>query len=132
MSFNVHHFLDTEGADKICGQYACHTVGKVKRHCRMCDVDSKNLDNEKYNFQYLKFCGMHQIAMQGTLEQQVQYSQHAVCNEFHAVNFGGQDYGLLSATPPDILHVVRKGIVEWSVKAVTEQLTDTTKAELEI
>ena len=42
----------------------------------MCDVDSKNLDNEKYNFQYLKFCDMHQIAMQGTLKQQVQYENH--------------------------------------------------------
>ena len=97
----------------------------------MCDVDSKNLDNEKYNFQYLKFCDMHQIAMQGTLEQQVQYSQHAVCNAFHTVNFGGQDYGLLFATPPDILHVVRKGIVEWSVKTVLDYLTDKTKEKLD-
>ena len=31
----------------------------------MCDVNSKNLDNEKYKFKYLKFCDMHQIAMQG-------------------------------------------------------------------
>ena len=105
---SIHHFdiscplmyiiLDTEGADKICGQYACHTVGEVKSHCRICDVDSKNLDDENYNFQYLKICDMHQISVQGTLEQQVQYSQHAVCNAFHAVNFGGQDYGLLFAT----------------------------------
>ena len=94
---SIHHFdiscpvmyiiSDTEGADKICGRYACRVVGNVKRHCRMCDVDSKNLDNEKYNFQYLKFCDIHQIAMQGTLEQQVKYSQHAIYNAFHAVNF---------------------------------------------
>ena len=74
---------------------------------------------------------MHQIAMQGTAEQQFKYSQHAVCNAFHLVNFGGQDRGLLFATPPDILHVVRKGIVEWSAKTVINHLTDKTKAELD-
>ena len=57
---SIHHFdiscpvmyiiSDTEGADKICGRYACHVVGNVKRHCRMCDVDSKNLDNESTIF----------------------------------------------------------------------------------
>ena len=65
--------------------------------------------------------------MQSTLEQQVQYSQHVVCNVFHVINFGGQDYGLLFATPPDILHVVRKGIVEWSVKTALDYLSDKPK-----
>ena len=69
--------------------------------------------------------------MQGTVEQQLQYSQHAVCNEFHLINFGGQECGLLLATPPDILHVVRKGIVEWSAKTIINYLTDKTKAELD-
>merc|ERR1711884_690327 len=69
--------------------------------------------------------------MQGTMDQQFKYSQHAVCNAFHLVNFGGQDRGLLFATPPDILHVVRKGIVEWSAKTVINHFTDKTKAELD-
>ena len=54
-----------------------------------------------------------------------------MCNAFHLVNFGGQDRGLLFATPPDILHVVRKGIVEWSAKTVINHLTYKTKAELD-
>ena len=74
---------------------------------------------------------MHQIAMQGTEEKQIEYSQHAACNAFYNVNFGGQDCGLLFATPPDILHVVRKGIIEWSVKTVIDHLTDNTKAKLD-
>ena len=74
---------------------------------------------------------MHQFAMQGTKDEQDNYLQHAVCNAFHKVNFGGQDCGLLFATLPDILHVVRKGIVEWSVKTVLNYLTDKAKRELD-
>ena len=59
------------------------------------------------------------------------YSQHEVTNDFYNINFGGQEYGLLGCTPPDILHVVRKGIVEWTVKAVLENLTAASKAKLD-
>ena len=62
---------DTEGADKICGRYACHNIGKVQRHCRMCDVNSDNLDNQDYKFNYLKFSDMHHIALHGSVEQRV-------------------------------------------------------------
>ena len=121
---------DTEGADKICGRYGSHRI-EVSRHCRMCNVDGENLDNEKCNFTYLKFSDMHQIALHGDKDERKKYSQHKVANAFHDVTFGVQDYGLLHSTPPDILHVVRKGIVEWSVKAVIDNLTDTTKAKLD-
>ena len=127
----LYVIADTEGADKICGRYACHNVGKVQRHCRMCDVDSDNLDNPTYICTYLKFSDMHQIALHGTQDERKQYSQHDIVNAFHAVNFGGQKNGLLSATPPDILHVVRKGIVEWSVKSVLDNLTDDPKDKLD-
>ena len=55
---------------------------------------------------------MHQIALHGTKEQRIQYSQHDINNAFYRINFAVQDKGLLFSTPPDILHVVRKGIVE--------------------
>ena len=75
---------------------------------------------------------MHQISIKGTVEQQIKYSQYAVRNAFHAVNFGGQDCSLSFATLPDILHVVRKGIVEWSTKTVLNHFTDKARAELDI
>ena len=84
----------------------------------MCDVDSNNLDEENYDYTYLTFADMHTIATNGTDEERQKYSQHEVINAFHNISFGGQEYGLLACTPPDILHVVRKGIVEWSAKAV--------------
>ena len=126
----LYIIADTEGADKICGRYGSHNL-KIQRHCRMCDVNSANLDNEKYDCTYLRFADMHSIATNGTDEQRQMYSQHEVTNAFYNINFGGQEYGLLGCTPPDILHVVRKGIVEWSVKAVLENLTDTSKAGLD-
>ena len=71
-------------------------------------VHSLNLDNKRYKFKYIKFCDLHQILMQRTEEQQIQYSQYAVSSAFHAINFGAQDCGLLFVTPLDILHVVTK------------------------
>lgn len=74
---------------------------------------------------------MHQIAMQGTAEQQIQYSPHVVYNAFHAVNFGGKDCGFLFATLLDILHVIRKRIVEWLAKTVLNYFTDKIKEKLD-
>ena len=84
----LYIIADTEGADKICGRYGSHSL-KIKRHCRMCDVDSANLDNEEYDCTYLRFSDMHSIATNGTDEQRQMYSQHEVVNAFHNVNFGG-------------------------------------------
>ena len=74
---------------------------------------------------------MHHIALHGSVEQRVQYLQHDITNAFHNINFGGQEHGILFATPPDILHVVRKGIVEWSVKTVLNHMTNGTKKALD-
>ena len=81
---------DTEGADKICGRYACHNLGKVYRHCRMCDVNSDNLDNHNYNINYLRFTDMDLIARNTTNEERTQYSQHDISNALREVNFGSQ------------------------------------------
>ena len=97
----------------------------------MCDVDGENLDKETCNFTYLKFSNMHQIALHGDKDERKKYSQNKVSNAFHDITFGIHIYGLLHSTPPDILHVVRKGIVEWYVKAVIDNLTDTTKEKLD-
>lgn len=121
---------DTKGADKICGQYGSHNL-KIQCHCRMCDVNSENLDNPIYNFNYLKFSNLHHIALHGTEEERRKFSQHEINNAFYNVNFGGQDKGLLFATPPDILHVLQKSIVEWSVKAVINNITDGPKEILD-
>ena len=126
----LYIIADTEGADKICGRYGSHHLD-VKRHCRMCDVNAVDLDNERCKYTYLKFCDLHQIAMHGTEQERKEHSQHKVFNAFYHVSFGGQPNGLLGCTPPDILHVIRKGIVEWSVKTVLHYLSDSDKARLD-
>lgn len=64
----LYIIADTEGTDKTYGQYGCPNL-KVSRHCRMCDVDSKNLDNGNYHCTYLKFSNMHYIALHGTEDE---------------------------------------------------------------
>ena len=85
----LYIIADTEGANKICGRYGSHNL-KIQRHCRMCDVDSDNLDNEKFNCTYLRFANMHAIATNGTDEQRKLYSQHEVTNAFYNISFGGE------------------------------------------
>ena len=63
----------------------------------MCNVDSENLGNHNFNFNYLNFADMHQNAIQGTDKERIKYSQHHVLNAFYNVNFGGQECGLLFA-----------------------------------
>ena len=70
---------------------------------------------------------MHQIALHGNKNERKVYSQHNISNAFYDVTFGIQIYGLLYTIPPDISHVIRKIIVEWSIKVVIGNLTDTTK-----
>ena len=103
----------------------------VQRHCRMCNVNSDNLDNPAFNYEYLKFSDMHHIALHGSKEQRVQYSQHDINNAFYGVNFAMKDGELLYSTPPDILHVVRKGIVEWAVRSVIDNMTEGPRAQLD-
>ena len=78
----------------------------------MCDVNGINLDKEEIKFKYLAFEDMHHIAINGTDETGEQYSVHNVVNASHDVHLGHGRYGLLHSTPPDVLHVIRKGVVE--------------------
>ena len=73
---------------------------------------------------------MHHIVLYGTNVQILKFSQHELANALNNVNFSGQEYGLLRCTPPDILHVVEKGIVEQSIKLMLEKFTNSTKARL--
>ena len=62
---------NTEGADKTSERFAFHNIDEVQERCRMCDVNSDNLDNKKYEYNYLEFSEMHYIALHGTIEQRV-------------------------------------------------------------
>ena len=52
----------------------------------MCDVNGGNLDDERYEYTYLKKSDMHHIAMHGIDEQQRLYSQHKLFDAFHNIN----------------------------------------------
>ena len=78
----------------------------------MCDVDLNDFNNSNYHCTYLKSSDLQHIALHGTEDGRKQYYQHQVANTFHDINFGGQDYRLLCSILPDILTVIRKGIIE--------------------
>ena len=101
---------DTEGADKVCARSGSHNL-QISRHCRTCNVNSPNLDNERCNSIYQKFHDMYNIALNGSQDERKLFSQHAVFNAFYNANFCGQIYGLLCFTPPNILHVIRKELL---------------------
>ena len=79
----------------------------------------------------MKFSDIHQIALHCNTNERKKNLPHNVAGAFHDVSFGVQEYRLLYSTPPNILHVFREVIVKWSIKAVIDNLKNTTKAKLD-
>ena len=59
-------------------------------------------------------------------------SQHYVQNAFHRVQFCDRVHGIYSATPPEILHAILKGLHDYGLGGLMDHLTDTYKKELDI
>ena len=97
----------------------------------MCDVNGIDLDNQGIKFKYLSFDYMLHIAINGIDETRKQYSVHSVINAVYDVNLGHEKYRLLHSTQPDVLHVIQKGIIKWSMREVIENLPDKTKVKLD-
>ena len=45
-------------------------IYKFSRQCRICNVNSLNLDSERYNFNYLKFHDVYHIALNESEDEQ--------------------------------------------------------------
>ena len=125
----LYVIADTEGADKMCGRYICYQ--KIRRRCRVCDVNEEEFVKPDCMYTLTNSLEMTTFQSEGNVQQCQEYSMHVVDNAFHNLNMGAATNGIFTATPPDVLHVVRKGLVEEMVKLVLSILTDSQKASLD-
>ena len=126
----LYVIADTEGADKICGRYVCYSRS-ISRRCRVCNVMDDSLSNPDCVYEINDSVALTAIQQLGSKDDCQSLSVHQVDNAFHSITMGGPSNGIFTATPPDMLHVVRKGIMERLVRAILDQMTPTENATLD-
>ena len=126
----LYVIADTEGADKICGRYVCYSRS-IARRCRVCNVMADDLSNPDCNYDTNDSCALTATQKNGSKEDCQNLSMHQVDNAFGSINMGGPSNGIFTATPPDMLHVVRKGVMERLVRSILDELTPTENAALD-
>jgi hypothetical protein len=74
---------------------------------------------------------MHNIAINGTLEERQAVSQHDVYNAFADIEIGDPRYKIFGSVPTDPMHSLRKGIMERSMNLIFDCMTDKQKIHLD-
>ena len=121
---------DTEGADKMCGRYICYSR-PISKRCRVCDVSESSFSDPWASFNLANSAQLTQMQLSGDKETCYLSSVHRVNNAFRQLDMGGSGNGIFTATPPDVLHVVRKGLMERLVHCILEQFSPSALATLD-
>jgi len=102
---------DIQEGDTLCCRYGPH-LPNVRRHCRGCNVLFDDLDDFNIQCEYLKAAFVNSIAQSNDPELRKQWSQHRVDNAFNSLTLADPVRGIFGATPTEIMHVVRGGVLE--------------------
>ena len=126
----LYVIADTEGADKMCGRYICYSR-PISRRCRVCDVSEEGFSNPEASYTIADSVQLTQTQSSGDKEMCSLSSVHHVNNAFRQLDMGGSSNGIFTATPPDVLHVVRKGLMERLAHCILEQFSSSELATLD-
>ena len=100
---------DIQEGDSLCGRFAPHT-SKIQCQCRGCDVSFEKLDDPTVPCVYVEAARMHEIAQSNDEQLRQKWSQHRVDNAFNHV-VADPVRGIMGATPTEIMHVFRNGMI---------------------
>ena len=126
----LYVIADTEGADKICGRYVCYSM-PIARRCRVCNVTDESLSDPNCDYVINNSQTFHDTQQHGSKDDCRNLSVHQGKNAFSSINMGGVSNGIFTATPPDMLHVVRKGLMERLVHCILKECSKSEKALLD-
>ena len=98
----------------MCGWYGPHT-SNIKRHIRNCNCKYMSLDNPLVECTMLETKKMHDIAQSSNGALRKEWSQHRV-------DFADSKHGIFGATPTEIMHVFRSGMVKVAVQLVLDNV----------
>ena len=124
---------DMEEGDRLCGLFGGHLAAK-QRHCRACNVSFKHLDEHrksKFECTFAEAAHMRDIARSHNEERRKKHSMHWLDNAFYELPFVDQIRGIFGATPSEVLHCLRKGVIEWCNQLCMGKLTTTRKTEID-
>jgi hypothetical protein len=104
---------DTKGADQLCGRYISYAE-KVKRLHRTCTCAPADATNTTDKCSWVLMDAMMNIIDRGDKEELNQYSQNPIPNHaFRYINFGANPHGIYGATPNDLMHGLKLGIIPY-------------------
>ena len=121
---------DIQEGDSLCGRYGPHT-SNIKRHIRNCNCKYKSLDNPLVACTMLETKKMHDIAQSSNGALRKEWSQHRVDNAFNYVTFADSKHGIFGATPTEIMHVFRSGMIKVAVQLVLDNVPNGKKKTLD-
>ena len=102
---------DAKSGDSLCCRFGGHNSG-VKRVCRSCDVEFKDLNRPDVRCHKVKQTTVSELVQRVRNGDKVatqclkDLSMHPVVNGFEIaqVKFGGDDHGILGCSPSDLMH----------------------------
>jgi len=104
---------DTQGADKLCGRYVSYT-DKIKRLHRSCMCSPLQASDSEHICEWVEMEDMMGVIDRGDPAELKLYSQHHIPDHaFRDLDFGNNKFGIYGATPSDMLHGIKLGIVEY-------------------
>jgi len=111
---------DTQGADKLCGRYVVYndSISRLHRACLCPPSEAANFANQCV---FVTMEEMMEVIQRGAKEELTNYSQSYIPDHaFRNVNFGANVHGIYGATPHDVLHGLKLGIMNYILVIFTE------------
>jgi hypothetical protein len=102
---------DTQGADKLCGRYLSYSTAVSRIH-RTCKCTTELAADVTQQCAWVTMQEMMDVIHRNDKDLLMQYSQQYIPNHaFDGVDFGPNSGGIYGATPSDILHGIKLGII---------------------
>jgi hypothetical protein len=123
---------DTQGADKLCGRYVSYN-DRIKRLHRSCLCSPANATNTTDQCVWVDMGAMMAVTERADKAELNLYSQYYIpSHAFRYVDFGNNPRGIFGATPYDILHGLKLGIIEYILEIfLKDELNDSMRHHLD-
>lgn len=108
---------DCKSQDMLCGRYGSHNCHSI---CRDCDCTFQESDDPNVICTPLKSSHINDLIDNDNTDALQKLSFHTHDNAFRKVCFGGDEYGINGATPPELLHEFRQGIFDTCLQGFYE------------
>lgn len=123
---------DTQGADKLCGRYLVYneSIQRLHRSCMCSPSDATDTDN---TCEWVGRQEMMEVIERNDKVELTKYSQqHIPLHAFRNIDFGSNPHGIYGATPNDILHGVKLGIIKYVLEIfIDEELNTSARFHLD-